>query len=239
MYLDMDDRAAARDVVAAAIPEASSECRTDLALAEGDWRRAAQIAFNMPGEALYGDRYGAGWMGGLARYARETGDSRRVLELLHTLGDDGILPESTPGFVEPTFLLLQLQRMRGDPAAVSELLARLWRWLPDFERTQSTYFERYPLRAMLLAWSDRDDEALDELLRWTRRRHSPHWWYVFERDATWERLRADPRFVEARRHEIDYVAGQRAMLEALRRQGAVPVRSKERSSRDVARAALR
>ncbi|HEX6795912.1 MAG TPA: hypothetical protein VF304_18890 [Casimicrobiaceae bacterium] len=240
IYLDMEDAAAARDVVAPAVPEASSECRTDLALAAGDWRRAAQIAFNMPGEALFGDRYGAGWMGSLARYARETGDSDRVLALLETLGKDRKLVASQPsGFVEPSFLLIQLDQMRGDRAAADRLLDALWQWLPEFERMQSTYYERYPLRAMLLAWSGRNDEALDELLRWTRRRHSPYWWYVFERDATWEQSRQDPRFIEAHQHERDYAAGQRAMLDTLRRQGAVPMRGKEEPTRGVARTANR
>jgi hypothetical protein len=82
----MEDAAAARDIVASAVPEASSECRTDLAFAAGDWRRAAQIAFNLPGEARFVDRYGAGWMRSLTRYARETGDSKRVLELVQTRG---------------------------------------------------------------------------------------------------------------------------------------------------------
>lgn len=238
IYLDLGDSAAAEDVVASAVPEAASQCRIDLALQTGDWRRAAQIAFNAPGEALYADRYGAGWLGALSRYARETGDSERVLQLLRTLGDDQDLATSVPfGFLEPSLLLVELHQMRGDRAAAGQLIEKLWRRLPELERTQSPLYANYPLRAMLLAWSGRDGEALDELLRWTRRRHSAYWWYIFEHDATWERLRQDPRFVESRRHERDYAAGQRAMLETLRRQGVVPTRSKDAISQEIVRAA--
>jgi len=222
-YLDLADPMAARDAIGASQQDTAGPCLADLALYEGDWRRAAQFAFNTPGVALVGP----GILGALSRYASETGDTERVLELLR--GPDGEQVETSKalaeGLFEQAFLLVQLYQMRGDRAGRERVLEALWRWLPKAERGEFMHRESYPTRAMLMAWSGRDSEALDELLHWTRRRHSMYWWYVFEHDPTWQHLRSDPRFVEARRLEREYVAGQRTTLETLRRHGAVPVRA--------------
>ena len=224
-YLDLADPLAAHEVSDAVEAEAVS-CRAALALYEGDWRRAAQLVFQLPPAVVASCDYMVGVMGALSRYARETGDTERVLAVLRqAYGEqyDAVSSEA-PGMPDRAFLLLQLYRMRGDRVAEQSLMDTLGRWLLEVDRKQPG---RGPdlIRAKLMAWSGRDGEALDELLRWTRKGHSPFWWYVFEHDVTWERLRRDPRFIEALRHERNYVAGQRAILETLRRQGVVPVRA--------------
>jgi hypothetical protein len=75
-------------------------------------------------------------------------------------------------------------------------------------------------RAELFAMLGENDKALDELAADQRLNHWSRWWYTGEIDPVFAHLRKDPRFIKLVANARAQRAGQRAMLEDMRRSGA-------------------
>src|SRR5262249_41621139 len=70
-----------------------------------------------------------------------------------------------------------------------------------------------------------DDERTVAELQASARTHKYYrWWYVAECDPLYEHLRGDPRFQALAEEAQQHRRSQRALLEELRRKGAVPTR---------------
>jgi TolB-like protein/DNA-binding winged helix-turn-helix (wHTH) protein len=114
----------------------------------------------------------------------------------------------------------QLLLASGDRAAGEAQLGRVLDFLGDEKDTWALP----PLaRARIHVLLGREDEAL-RALEAVPARLAIAWWAVLEREPTFDPLRADPRFqavlAESRRH----AAAERAKLEAMRAEGAIPRR---------------
>jgi hypothetical protein len=80
-------------------------------------------------------------------------------------------------------------------------------------------------RAAAFAVLGQDERVLEELAHSISNKQLYRWWYLAERDSLYEHLRGDPRFQALDKQARQHLDRQRALLEELRRGGAVPRRS--------------
>jgi len=80
-------------------------------------------------------------------------------------------------------------------------------------------------RAAAFAVPGEDERVLEELAHSISNKQLYRWWYLAERDSLYEHLRRDPRFQALDEQARQHLDRQRALLEEMRRGGAVPRRS--------------
>ena len=225
MYLDLDDAAAARAVVAG-LPPRPSEVGL-FAMHKGDWRRAGLSAYDQT--VLSGDKYNGDicemWQGAALRdYALKTGELHRAIAFIKSkfyFGDSPAAHLDVCTFRAAVYLS-QLLAAAGqtEQAATLRRAASSWN-----DANEAKYLaDSHRVRAGVLLLDGKQDEALTELAESFRSGFYAYWWYTIDYDPLWLPLHGDARFQAIAADVRRYVDAQRSELEALRRQGAVPRR---------------
>jgi hypothetical protein len=90
-------------------------------------------------------------------------------------------------------------------------------------------------RPVSLALLGRGEQAIAQLQRpELRARLMEEWSFTFEMEPVFAPLRSDPRFQSLLADIRDHIAGQRALLQDLRRDGLVPARGATRATANAA-----
>jgi TolB-like protein/DNA-binding winged helix-turn-helix (wHTH) protein/Tfp pilus assembly protein PilF len=220
IYLDLGDPAAATAVLGDSAPPAAT---VEIAQFHGNRRHAAALLEDIRPE-VWEDR---GPQASMAQAIRDgaivTGDFEsavRLLEAVHANREGG-LPMWHRAFslVYAHTLVLAGKVERGRRLAESTLallethaVGRAEHWLSRE-------------RAAAFAVLGEDERVLEELAHSISNKQLYRWWYLAERDSLYEHLWDDPRFQALDKQARQHLDRQRALLEDLRRGGAVPRRS--------------
>jgi TolB-like protein/DNA-binding winged helix-turn-helix (wHTH) protein len=226
MYLDLDDTAAARAVVAG-LPPRPSEVGL-FAMHKGDWRRAGLSAYDET--VLSGDKYNGDicemWQGAALRdYALKMGELHRAIAFIKSkfyFGDSPAANLDVCTFRAAVYLS-QLLAAAGQGEQAATLRRAVSSWNDANEAKYLT--DSHRVRAGILLLDGKQDEALAELAKSFRSGFYAYWWYTINYDPLWLPLHNDARFQAIAADVRRYVDAQRSELEALRRQGAVPKRA--------------
>jgi tetratricopeptide (TPR) repeat protein len=226
VYLDLGDAEAARAVVAG-MPPRSSEVGL-LAMHKGDWRRAGLSAYDeasWTGDSSDSDMCEL-WQGEALRdYALKTGELSRAIAFTKSKYYFGDSPATHFEVcnVGAAVYLSQLLAAAGqaDEALALRRAASSWNDANEVKFLGSSH----RLRAGILLLDGKQDEALAELAKSFHLGFYAYWWYTINYDPLWLPLHGDARFQAIAADVRRYVDAQRRQLEALRLQGAVPIRA--------------
>jgi DNA-binding winged helix-turn-helix (wHTH) protein/TolB-like protein/Tfp pilus assembly protein PilF len=226
IYLDLGDPDAATAVLG---PAAPPDAAMEIAQYKGEQAKAAELLRGMPPAHWpdIGPRAAkAQAVRDAALAAGQPGEAVRLLQAVHA-AHQGSPPMYHRGFVPVYAHALALA---GDAGQAHQLARSLLQVLDvhDVGRA-SDWFCRE--RADAFAVLGDDERALQQLKHAVDHGQTYRWWYLAEHDPLYAHLRGDPRFqaldrlAKARRDE------QRALLEAMRREGDVPdaLRRRERA----------
>jgi hypothetical protein len=221
MYLDVGDAETARRLVAAT---ESPEVAGDLlvALYDGATDVAGTAAFD---DSAYANGMQENWgvYESMRDWAFENQRFQVALDSIqgraHLSDDSGSLALTNFRAV-PTVAELLFALGRNDDAR--RLLTETIQWIDEYHLPNFSTVYALRVKASALLLLGENELALDALDASFRSKDYLQWWYTLERDPLWVPLYDDPRFAlivtRVRRH----VEEQRATLEGLRRQGAVP-----------------
>ena len=214
-YLDLGDPAAASDVGDAS-PDTAGYAQVLLLQYRGQSRAAGEAAYELAG--------GSGlWRvpEAVRDLALQTGDYGRAIRFIQSWYALAEPRKLTTDNVPAAVALAHLLQASGERTRSAKVLDELFAWL-DRNEPRRPMLRR--LRTNALALQGHRDAALAALAGDFRSGYRGGWWYTIERDPLWADMRSDPRFraiaAEARAH----AAGQRALLEEMRRKGDVPFR---------------
>jgi TolB-like protein/Tfp pilus assembly protein PilF len=220
IYLDLGDRAAAVAVLDAVVTRDSG---MEIAQYDGDPKRAAALLQDVPVELL---RDSTGSHSPIAEAIRDGAVAAGSLDTAERLlGSVHAAREGLPAMWSRGFSLVYAHTLvlagtvdRGNKLAQSTISL-----LDTYGvgRTEN-WFSRE--RAAAYAVLGDDDRALDELAISVRTGKLYRWWYLSRHDPLFEHLRSHPRFQATDRQAQHHLQRQRALLEELRRRGAVPER---------------
>jgi tetratricopeptide (TPR) repeat protein len=226
IYLDLGDPDAATAVLG---PAAPPDAAMEIAQYKSERAKAAELLRGMPPAHWpdIGPRAAkAQAVRDAALAAGQPGEAVRLLQAVHA-AHQGSPPMYHRGFVPVYAHALALA---GDAGQAHQLARSLLQVLDvhDVGRA-SDWFCRE--RADAFAVLGDDERALQQLKHAVDHGQTYRWWYLAEHDPLYAHLRGDPRFqaldrlAKARRDE------QRALLEAMRREGDVPdaLRRRERA----------
>jgi DNA-binding winged helix-turn-helix (wHTH) protein len=201
-YLELGDLTAARDVVAAS--SAAGIVPFQVFQYLGDWRAAGEAVYDVP-EQLRGACNDSLAAEAVRDLALHTGEFPRAIRFIDSSG------LCSGASAVPLAHVLQAN---GQRAESEKLLDDLLAW------------QQRRVRAGALALRGHRDAAVAELAEAFRSGERSDWWYTIERDPLWDSMRADPRFQAIAAAARSHAAGQRALLEEMRRKGEVPYRSR-------------
>jgi TolB-like protein/DNA-binding winged helix-turn-helix (wHTH) protein/Tfp pilus assembly protein PilF len=219
IYLDLGNEPAARQV-AAGTPSSARTTQLLLALYDGDWRTAGEVAYSRAGsEYNLAESWGAAEA--VRDHALRSGDLRRGIEFLekrYQLGGEEPKLEIT-NFRAAAFLA-QLLAAEGETERAQALLARLPAAIDaSFPRFGTVFALR--TRATVELLTGDHDAALETLQRSFADGDFTQWWYTLDHDRTWTPLRDDPRFEAIDAQVRARVAQETAQLAELRREGRI------------------
>jgi TolB-like protein len=223
MYVDMGDLAAARDVSAPLAERAGNVCFQILQYI-GHWREAGEAVYGLPDwlRGYYSSNANdAEAIRDLALRTRDYDRAIRFIEREYDLGEPRELSARSADRAVP---LAQLLRENGQIEDSFRLLEKTLTWLDAGEWKPGWAPAMGRILANALALRDERDAALRELAAAFRSGERGLWWYTIDRDSLWDSMRSDPRFQEIAAEARAHAAGQRTLLEEMRRQGEVPFR---------------
>ncbi|MEP7312662.1 MAG: winged helix-turn-helix domain-containing protein [Pseudomonadota bacterium] len=221
-YLDADEPDSAAAVVQGnSVADAST--RAVRALYRGAWREAGAAAM-LPGSHVFSavERWGVAVA--LRDYALRGNHVNQIIKLL---SDRYSLPldadwQLGPGNFREAQLLAQLLLAAGQREHGMRRLDAVIAWIDANAYMGPVYNLR--TRAQALALKGQSDAALATLADSFQQLDYTLWWYTLQYDPTWNELRADRRFVAIVTSVRAHIAGQKAQLAQLRRDGIVPDR---------------
>lgn len=220
IYLDLGDPVAASAVLGDSAPRTAT---VEIAQYRGNRGHAADLLEDVRPEAWEDGGPQASMAQAIRDAAIATGDFESAVRLLEAVYEnrEGGLPMWHRAFslVYAHTLVLAGQVERGHRLAES-ILALL-----DTHAVGRTehWFSRE--RAAAFAVLGEDVRVLEELAHSISNKQIYRWWYLAERDPLYEDLRRDPRFQALDEQARQHLDRQRALLEEMRREGAVPKRS--------------
>jgi TolB-like protein/DNA-binding winged helix-turn-helix (wHTH) protein/Flp pilus assembly protein TadD len=225
IYLDLGDLAAAREV-ADGTPSSRRTAQLLLALFQGDWRTAGEVALSPAGQEYnLAESWGAAEA--VRDYALRTGDLRRGIAFFEDRYElDGADPALDITNFRAATYLAQLLQASGDDARARRLLDRLPQ---EIDATVPRFGAIYALRtkaSVQLLSGDRaaalrtlgDSFAANDYLQW---------WYTLEHDPLWQPLHDDPTFKAVAAQVRAHVAVEQASLQELRRSERIASRGKK------------
>jgi hypothetical protein len=237
-YLDLEDVVAAEQVADAA-GRRSTEAQAIFAMQAHEWERAGELAYTSITQRTVSAPVLGEMLFAIRMHARVTGDTHRarllVEELAGVTWDATGRPTLPDGSVirETAVTLADLLILGGDPERghrlLAEIIARMHREVGEEGRSELWYFAWHPVA---LAMNLQGDEAIAML----ERAHAQKLifygdWFRLEVEPAFDGIRSDPRVQAMIRNVHARVVEQRRELETMRRQGLVPDRSQNASSR--------
>lgn len=225
IYLDLADVSAAREVAEGA-PSSRRTAQLLLALYQGDWRTAGDVAFSPAGRE-YGIAESWGAAEAVRDYALRTGDLRRGIAFFEQrYGLEGADPRLDITNFRAAAYLAQLLQASGDDPRAKRLLGRL---PTAIDATIPRYGAVFALRTkatVQLLSGDRaaalrtlgDSFAAEDYLQW---------WYTLEHDPLWQPLHDDPTFKAVAAQVRAHVAAEQASLRELRQSGRIASRGEQ------------
>jgi len=225
LYLDLGDLAAAREV-ADGTPSSRRTAQMLLALYQGDWQTAGDVALSPAGQEYnLAESWGA--TEAVRDYCLRTGDLKRGIDFLeHRYGLEGADPALKITNFRAATYLAQLLQASGDKARARRLLDRL---PAEIDATIPRYGAVYALRtkaSVQLLSGDRA-AALRTLGDSFVANDYFQWWYTLEHDPLWQPLHDDPTFKAVAAQVRAHVAAEQASLQDLRRSGRIVDRGKK------------
>jgi TolB-like protein/DNA-binding winged helix-turn-helix (wHTH) protein/Tfp pilus assembly protein PilF len=225
-YLDMEDADAARQVLEE-VDERRPEFWLPIHLYERKLELAAEIAFrnttHPEGSWAYRDL--------LAYAARDYGlasgqldKATEYLELLLKKPDADGNPVGNVWIQNQILVLAQLRLAAGDRDRANTLATASLK-LSEREAVHYRKHQLEDLRAVALALLQRNEEAMEALEKFSSA-YCWRWWYLLQSDPSFAQLRSDPRFQILLTRARAHAAEERKLLEAMRRAGRVPDRSR-------------
>lgn len=223
IYLDVDDPAAATSVMRDS-PQ-SGEATVEIAQYQRDRHRAAVLARSSR-EQIWGGGPTAPMAEAIRDDAVVTGDYASALTLLKSASAKGSGGGAGMRMWSRGFTLVYAHTLirAGETQRGRDVVASLMVQI-DSESIGRTkdWFSRE--RASAFAILGEDERALQELAASVQTGKMYRWWYLAELDPAYEHLRGDPRFQALARQAKEHRRSQRALVEELRRKGAVPKRT--------------
>lgn len=229
VYLDLGDAKAARAVVAG-MPR-SARAVGQLAMHEGDWRRAGLSAYDEEGWTRDDDHCEIWQSEALRDYALRTGELNRAIVFItskYYLADDPAAHLDVCN-LGPAVHLSQLLAAAGHAEQAVALRRAASSWNDANEAKYLGSSRR--LRAGVLLLDGKQDAALAELAESFRSGFYARWWYTIDYDPLWLPLHGDARFQAIAADVRRYVDAQRSELEALRQRGDLPRRKDPAAAR--------
>ena len=225
IYLDLGDLAAAREV-ADGTPSSRRTSQMLLALYQGDWRTAGEVALSPAGQEYnLAESWGA--TEAVRDYALRTGDFRRGIDFFERRYElDGADPALDLTNFRAATYLAQLLQASGDDARARRLLDRL---PAEIDATIPRYGAVFALRtkaSVQLLSGDRA-AALRTLADSFAANDYLQWWYTLEHDPLWRPLHDDPTFKAVAAQVRAHVAVEQASLQELRRSGRIAGRGEK------------
>lgn len=223
IYLDLGDEVAARQV-ADGTPSSRRTAQLLLALHDGDWRHAGEVAHSPAGQEYnLGESWGAAEA--VRDYALLGGDIERGIEFFENRyalsGDEPMLEINN---FRAAAYLAQLLRAKGENDRADALLKRL---PGEIDASLSHFGAVFALRtkATVQLLTGDSDAAFATLRTSFAENDLTQWWYTLERDPLWQPFRSDPRFKAIDTQVRARVAQEAAALAELRRSGRIVDRS--------------
>jgi hypothetical protein len=223
IYLDIDDAAAAADVVSAT-PVSVATATPALALDAGDWRKAWIAAqkdesFVFEGFEDYVAPYA---IRDMALRTHDYATAEDILCQRFYMSKDGPVAIDLYNFrIWP--LLAHLQIVQGNTARAKHVLESVIAWIDADEKYGPAF--NLKTRAQALMMLGRRKEALRDLAASFAVDHDfVQWWYVIERDPLWNDVRETAEFRALAADARRVAARERAAVDELRRQGKIPRR---------------
>lgn len=225
MYLDVGDLNAAREV-ARSTPATQESSRAIFALYGGDWYSAGEAALG-PRGFLFNHFENWMWAEAVRDFAVKGRQLDRGAEAIATrYGFDLSNPRvSKLHQLSASVPLAQILFAQGKTKLAQHLLTQSISWIEEHPKLGlGGGTGRAKAGAMMLL--GQRDQALSVLLASTRSANDiRHCWYLVSQDPVWATVRSDPRFQEVARVCSVSRRTQRALLEAMRRNGKVPQRA--------------
>jgi len=229
MYLDIGDPDAARDL-AVGDEETGSVGRILLLLQDGEVREAADAALGGLGVAN-GPYENWGVYDALRQHALAGGDivqSMRFLETYTHLDDPDAKIKLENFRAVPAYAQLLLLADRPDEARA--LLEKCIHWIDDVHLPKFGSVYALRIKAEALQMLGDTDQALIALRESFDAKDFVQWWYTIDQDPLWLPLHEDSRFAAIAAQTRRFVEDQEQKLEAMRAQGAVPMRNAAEAS---------
>jgi tetratricopeptide (TPR) repeat protein len=221
IYLDLGDRAAAVAVLSDSLPRDSS---MEIAQFDGDRKRAAALLEDV---RLESSRDTSGSHAPVAEAIRDGAIAAGGFDTaLRLLGSMAAAREKSPPMWSRGFWLVYAHTLviAGDVERGRQLAESTLALMDTHGVGRSgNWFSRE--RAGAFAVLRDDARALDELESSVRTGKLYRWWYLARHDPLYEHLWGHPRFKALDAQARQHIDGQRALLEELRRSGAVPRRA--------------
>jgi TolB-like protein len=230
-YLDVEDLAAAEELAEASRGETAVP-RTLIALYKKNWRDAGEAAYDALAQRTTGPNNVSWIFIAIRLHARATGDVSRALAAIEpyarvdwdaagkpTLRDSSGLRDGPIALAD--LLILDGQIERGS-RLLAEIIGRMHREVRIEGRPEFWYLRWHPVALAL----DGDTEGAIAMLERGLAYDSMNsqWWYFFESEPAFDKLRKDPRYQAMRSKVQAHAEEQRRELDRLRAEGLVPNR---------------
>jgi TolB-like protein/DNA-binding winged helix-turn-helix (wHTH) protein/Tfp pilus assembly protein PilF len=230
-YVHLNDVGAARDVLRGLEGGYAGKSSEEALICyrTGDLERAgrlARAALNDPDNDLGGVSFSLATEAivelALAQHSPATARKfiLSVPDLKKDHGKIALVDDNWPLFVQ----LAALERKSGNLSTATDLAQGILEYVERSSKTPGPPGVMDWTRASALAILGRNDEALSSLERMIRTGNQMRWWVTFERDPSFDALRATPRFQAMATYARAWLAGQQQLVQQMRQSGEIPAR---------------
>jgi TolB-like protein/DNA-binding winged helix-turn-helix (wHTH) protein/Tfp pilus assembly protein PilF len=239
LYLDLHDPDAARNVIAE-LADPPPETWVPICLYENDLEGAHRILRGVGLKDIALDQLHIPVLLAVRDRALANGDHAGARELMQAVAEkwDPIVSAAVAGLAVQSpgdlplagmdLVAAQWQKSIGEQRRAEASARAVMEWLDLVEGQAppgrlAPWFDR--TRAVALAMLGRNEAALAALERAFAAGNIYGWWYDVDREPAFAALREDPRFKTLAAHARAHANAQRKLLEQMRRDGTVPLRT--------------